>query len=143
MRDCAPPVRLASEIPEYARDFHGDLADQRRERVVTAGARASNAGVGSDVPAQGSGGIDLARRFGCMACHNVTTAIVGPAFRDVAQRYRGDRSGEGAPDAQTRLVAKIRNGGSGAWGAVPMPAQSQLAEADARSVVDWILAGAK
>lgn len=143
MRDCAPPVRLASEIPEYARDSHGDLADQRRERVVTAGARASNAGVGSDVPAQGAGGIDLARRFGCMACHNVTTAIVGPAFRDVAQRYRGDRSGERAPDAQTRLVAKIRNGGSGAWGAVPMPAQSQLAEADVRPVVDWILAGAK
>jgi cytochrome c551/c552 len=89
------------------------------------------------------GGLDLARRFGCMACHNVTTAIVGPAFRDVAQRYRTDRAGERAQDAQARLLSKLRNGGSGAWGQVPMPAQSQLAESNARAVVEWILAGAK
>ena len=90
------------------------------------------------------GGLDLARRFGCMACHNVTTAIVGPAFRDVAQRYRADRAGERAQDAQARLLSKLRNGGSGARGQVPMPAtQSQLSESDARAVVEWILAGAK
>jgi cytochrome c551/c552 len=73
----------------------------------------------------------------------VTTVIVGPAFRDVAQRYRTDRAGERAQDAQTQLLNKLRNGGSGAWGAVPMPAQSQLTESDARAVVEWILAGAK
>ena len=78
-----------------------------------------------------------------MAGHNVTTAIVGPAFRDVAQRYRADRAGERAQDAQARLLSKLRNGGSGAWGQVPMPAQSQLSESDARAVVQWILAGAK
>jgi cytochrome c len=78
-----------------------------------------------------------------MPCHNVTTAIVGPVSRDVAQRYRTDRAGERAQDAQTRLLSKLSNGGSGAWGAVPMPAQSQLSESDARAVVEWILAGAK
>lgn len=78
-----------------------------------------------------------------MACHNVTTAIVGPAFRDVAQRYRTDRAGERTRDAQTRILSRLSNGGSGAWGAVPMPAQSQLSESDARAVVEWILAGAK
>ena len=87
--------------------------------------------------------MELARRFGCMACHTVTTAIVGPAFRDVAQRYRTDRAGERAQDKVAQLLNKLRNGGSGAWGAVPMPAQSQLPEADARAVVEWILAGAK
>ena len=89
------------------------------------------------------GGLELERRFGYMAGHNVTTAIVGPAFRDVAQRYRADRAGERAQDAQARLLSKLRNGGSGAWGQVPMPAQSQLSESDARAVVEWILAGAK
>jgi cytochrome c len=50
---------------------------------------------------------------------------------------------ERAQDAQTQLLSKLRNGGSGAWGAVPMPAQSQLSESDARAVVEWIRAGAK
>jgi S-disulfanyl-L-cysteine oxidoreductase SoxD len=60
-----------------------------------------------------------------------------------AQRYRPDRAGERAQDAQARLLSKLKNGGSGAWGQVPMPAQSQLSESNARAVVEWILAGAK
>ena len=143
MSDCAPAVRLASEIPGYARDSHGDLAEQQRDRGVVAGIPTQVAAGGALVGSTTGGGLDLARRFGCMACHNVTTAIVGPAFRDVAQRYRTDRAGERAQDAPTRLLSKLRNGGSGAWGAVPMPAQSQLSESDARAVVEWILAGAK
>ena len=141
MRDCAPAVRLASEIPDYARDSHGDLALQRRERGIPAGGQA--AGGGAVGGSTGGGGIELARRFGCMACHNVTTAIVGPAFRDVAERYGTARADGQAPDRETQLLNKVRNGGGGAWGAVPMPAQPQLSESDARAVVEWILAGAK
>lgn len=143
MRDCAPAVRLASEIPDYARDSHGNLAAQRRERGVVADPTAQVASIGAG-PAAGTGaGIEMARRAGCMACHNVTTAIVGPAFRDVAERYRSPSGGAAAQEAQARLIAKIRNGGAGTWGDVPMPAQSQLSESDAKAVVAWILAGAR
>jgi len=143
MHDCAAVVRLASEIPDYARDSHGNLAEQRRDRGVVQAPPAQAAAAGTDVASSAGAGIDLARRSGCMACHNVTTAIVGPAFRDVAQRYRTENAGARAPAALARLMTKIRNGGSGAWGAVPMPAQTQLSEMDARNVVEWILAGAR
>lgn len=142
MRDCAPAARLASEIPDYARDSHGNLAEQRVDRRSTSGA-ATQAAAAADAGTIAAAGIDLARRSGCMACHNVTTAIVGPAFRDVAQRYRSDASGVRSPDTNAKLVNKVRNGGGGAWGAVPMPAQAQLSEVDARNVVEWILAGAR
>ena len=92
MSDCAPAVRLASEIPDYARDSHGNLAEQQRDRGVIAGTPARTVAAGPMAASGAGAGIELARRFGCMACHNVTTAIVGPAFRDVAQRYRTDRS---------------------------------------------------
>ncbi len=142
MRDCAPAVRLASEIPDYARDSHGNLAAQRRDRGVVPDTPVQVAAIEAGGATGAGGGIDLARRAGCMACHNVTTAIVGPAFRDVAERYRTAAAGASAQEAQARLMAKVRNGGSGAWGAVPMPAQS-LSESDARNVVAWILAGAR
>jgi cytochrome c551/c552 len=141
MSDCASVVRLASEIPDYARDSHGNLAEQQRDRGVTAGTPART--VAMRPMAASGAGIELARRLGCMACHNVTTAIVGPAFRDVAQRYRTDRAGERAEDKVAQLLNKLKHGGGGAWGVVPMPAQSQLSESDARAVVEWILAGAR
>lgn len=77
------------------------------------------------------------RKAGCMACHSVASKVVGPAFKDVAARYAGDA------EAQGKLVAKIRAGGAGAWGAVPMPAQPQVKESDSKAVVQWILSGAK
>jgi cytochrome c551/c552 len=67
----------------------------------------------------------------------VTNAIVGPAFREVARKYAGD-AGAGA-----RLSVKVRQGGSGVWGAAAMPAQPQVREGDAKTVVLWILNGAK
>ncbi len=142
MRDCVQTVRLTSEIPDYARDSHGNLTELRGDRKAAQGASAQTA-VAPAVAFAGGGGIDIARRSGCMACHNLTTAIVGPAFRDVAQRYRAEGSATASPETSAKLVNKVRSGGSGIWGAVPMPAQSQLSEPDARSVVDWILAGAR
>jgi len=67
----------------------------------------------------------------------VSTRIVGPAFRDVARKYAGDAG------AEARLIAKVQQGGGGVWGAMPMPAQSQVNTADAHSVVQWILGGAR
>jgi cytochrome c len=71
-----------------------------------------------------------------MSCHSVDQKLVGPAFRDVAARYRGQ------PDAEAKLIEKVRRGGSGTWGSVPMPAAPGLAEADAQALVRWILGSA-
>jgi cytochrome c551/c552 len=77
---------------------------------------------------------DLAKRNGCFSCHGLEARLVGPAFRDIAARYKDER------DAERQLVAKMRRGTSGVWGSIPMPPQAGLAEADARSLVRWVLA---
>lgn len=76
---------------------------------------------------------DLARSKNCMGCHAVNNKVVGPALKDIAKRYAGQ------PDAQALLVQKVLKGGSGVWGAVPMPANAQVNEAEARDLVQWIL----
>jgi cytochrome c len=122
MTDCVAAVRLASEIPEYARDSHGDLAAQMRTSATAAATATQAPGAAAD----------LAARAGCTACHGVTQAIVGPAFADVGRRYRG------RPDAAASLAQKVRQGGAGAWGTVPMPAQT-IADGDLQSIIGWIL----
>ncbi len=77
---------------------------------------------------------DLAKAKNCMACHAVATKVVGPAYKDVAAKYAGQK------DAEDKLVAKVIKGGAGVWGAVPMPANPQVSEADARTLVKWVLA---
>ena len=70
---------------------------------------------------------------GCTACHNVDKKVIGPAFRDVAAKYAGDSA------APARLAAKIRAGGQGAWGNVPMPPNPGLTEKDAQALAGWVL----
>ena len=70
---------------------------------------------------------------GCNACHDLTKKLVGPPFRDVAQKYAGDRG------AAARLAEKMRAGGSGAWGAVPMPPNAGLSAEDSRRLAEWVL----
>lgn len=77
---------------------------------------------------------DLAKAKNCMACHAVANKLVGPAYKDVAAKYAGQK------DAEAKLVGKILKGGSGAWGAVPMPANPQVSEAEAKTLTKWILA---
>jgi cytochrome c len=76
---------------------------------------------------------DLAKAKNCMACHAVSTKLVGPAFKDVAAKYAGQKG------AEDKLVQKVIKGGSGVWGPVPMPANPQVSEAEAHSLVKWIL----
>lgn len=76
---------------------------------------------------------ELAQKKNCMACHAVDKKLVGPAYKDVAAKYAGDK------DAVKKLSEKIIKGGSGVWGQVPMPANNQVSEADARKLVAWIL----
>ena len=77
---------------------------------------------------------DLAKAKNCMSCHAVASKLVGPAFKDVAAKYAGQK------DAENKLVAKVMKGGSGSWGAVPMPANPQVSEAETRTLVKWVLA---
>lgn len=79
-------------------------------------------------------GQQLARQKVCLGCHQVEKKRVGPAFVDVADRYAS--GGEASIDY---LVLSIRNGGRGRWGAIPMPAQTQVSEQEARSLATWIL----
>lgn len=76
---------------------------------------------------------DLAKAKNCMACHAVANKLVGPAFKDVAAKYSGQK------DAEDKLVAKVMKGGTGVWGAVPMPANPQVTEPEARTLVKWVL----
>jgi cytochrome c len=80
---------------------------------------------------------DLARQYACTACHGLEQKVVGPGFREVAKKYAGEAG------ARDKLIAKVRHGGSGTWGAIPMPAQPQVGEDDLAMLIDWVLAGAK
>ena len=79
----------------------------------------------------------LAKKNNCLACHATATKLVGPAYQDVAAKYAGE---QGAVDV---LVKSIRNGSTGKWGDMAMPAQSTLSEPDARKLATWVLGGAK
>lgn len=72
-------------------------------------------------------------RHGCVACHALDSKVIGPSFREIAARYRGDAG------AASKLAAKVKDGGAGAWGSVPMPAHPQLAAADIDGLVAWVL----
>ena len=77
----------------------------------------------------------LAQKNGCLACHSIDKKVLGPAFKDVAAKYKGDKT------AEAKMVAKVKAGGSGVWGPMPMPANSpQVKDEDIKSIVQWILA---
>ncbi len=77
--------------------------------------------------------MSLAQKNACLSCHGVDKKIVGPAFKDVAKKYAGDKS------AHDRLAAKVKAGGKGVWGDIPMPPNPQVSTADADRIVTWIL----
>ena len=89
--------------------------------------------LGLAVQAQAADGAALAQKGGCMACHGVDKKILGPAFKDVAAKYKGK-------GAEAALVKKVKEGGSGVWGPMPMPANTgKLSDDEFKGVVDWIL----
>lgn len=89
--------------------------------------------VAAVVSSSAAASTDLARKKNCMACHSITNKIVGPSFKDVAKKYAGQAS------AEKQLAEHIRKGSSGVWGVVPMPANAQVNEAEAATLVKWIL----
>jgi cytochrome c len=76
---------------------------------------------------------DLAKKHNCLACHAVDKKLVGPAYKDVANKYRGDKG------AEAKLIDKVKKGGVGVWGQIPMPPNSAVPDADVKKLVEWIL----
>ena len=76
---------------------------------------------------------ELAKKNACTACHAVDKKIVGPAFKEVAAKYRSDKT------AEARLVKKVKEGGVGVWGQVPMPPNSTVSDKDIQALVKWVL----
>ncbi len=75
----------------------------------------------------------LASKSGCLACHAVDKKIVGPSYKEVAAKYKGDK------DAEAKLSEKVKKGGTGVWGQIPMPPNTQVSDADIHTLVKWIL----
>jgi len=77
---------------------------------------------------------DLAKAKNCLACHATDKKLVGPSYKDVAAKYAGQK------DAVATLATKVQKGGVGVWGQIPMPPNPQVSEAEAKTLVEWILA---
>ena len=75
----------------------------------------------------------LMTKSGCVACHAVDKKVIGPAYKEVAAKYKADK------DAATKLAAKVKAGGQGVWGPIPMPPNPQVPDADIKTLVAWIL----
>ncbi len=136
VRNCPTTGTLTSRMPEHAANSHGNLVDQQRpagpSHAPAPGAAAPPAAKGA-----ASGNVaELARSKACLSCHAVDKRVVGPSFREIAARYKGQGG------AEARLLEKLRNGGGGAWGAIPMPPSPDLAEGDAKALIRWVLGGA-
>ncbi len=152
MTNCEPEPNIASFLPDFARNAHGNLAEQNRMvgaqhgvdtsqpagAIGTAVAAASPAAAAKPAATASASAavLALAQKHTCTACHAVDGKLVGPSFKEIAARH-GSRA-----DAVAYLTGKIRSGGAGVWGAIPMPAQT-LPEAEAQQIAAWLAAGAK
>jgi S-disulfanyl-L-cysteine oxidoreductase SoxD len=157
MKNCATDPKVASFIPDYARDAHGNLAEQSRGfggsrgAVTLAGGKTAavspvsqpNSPIAGKESAQGApkSGVLTAtdvmptlQKYACIACHGMDNKLVGPSFKEIV-----DKQSKRA-DAQAYLAGKIKNGGQGVYGQIPMPAQS-LSEAEAAKVAQWLVQG--
>ena len=83
--------------------------------------------------AMANDGLALAQKNSCLACHQVDKKVVGPAYKDVAAKYKGDKT------AEAKLVKKVKEGGKGVWGEIPMPPNAQVKDEDIKTIVHWIL----
>ncbi len=156
MNNCATEPKLSSFLPEHARNNHGNLQEQNRlvgpqrgvntlapeskaplgEGVVVAQATpapapAPRSAASADNPAH-KAAIALTQKYSCNACHAMDKKLVGPSFSDIAKKQAGKTD---------YLAGKIKAGGQGVWGPIPMPAQS-LPESDAKVIANWLAHGA-
>ena len=151
MNNCVAFVQIGSTLPDFARDAHGNIADQNRLYGPYRGADttkppiaklpgASGAGLAhaKDTHANApKGPAALFKNENCSACHAPNAKLVGPSIADISAKYQGQG------DAVDKLMNKVKNGGSGVWGSIPMPPQAQLSDEDRKTLVVWVLSGGK
>lgn len=94
-------------------------------------AAALAAGAIVSLPAQASDA--LAKKYMCLTCHTLDKKLVGPSYHDVAAKYKGDKA------AEAKLFDKVKKGGVGVWGQIPMPPNDKVPDADLKELVKWIL----
>ena len=144
MKNCATDVKVTSMLPDFARDAHGNLADQNRlvgqqkgVNTLRTAATSSGTKAPATVTDTNKGPNDavmgLLQANNCLACHGLDKKVVGPAFTDVASKHTGKLD---------YLTNKILMGSSGVWGSIPMPAQT-LKPADAKAIAEWLAGSAK
>jgi S-disulfanyl-L-cysteine oxidoreductase SoxD len=150
--NCDPKVEITSRLPDYARNAHGNLAEQMRLIGGLRGADttrppptafvAAPVRAGMPTPTAASAAksaaadpAKLAQQHACMACHGIANKLVGPSMTDIHTTYKN------AKDVVALLAGKIKAGGSGVWGAIPMPAQAHVPDADIRAMAEWIAKG--
>ena len=149
MNNCVKFVQIGSTLPDFARNAHGNIAEQNRLYGPYRGSDTTKPPISK---LSGSSGEILARApdtpavttkspaalfksENCSACHAPNTKLVGPSIADIAAKYQGQS------DAQEKLMAKVKNGGLGVWGAIPMPPQPQLSDEGRAILVRWMLTG--
>ena len=126
MQECATRVDVSSTLPAgFTEQMYGDVRRHFRQLASVTPLPPE--------PAQAAAPAELARQFGCLTCHGVDRALVGPAFRDVGKRYAKEAN------AATVLAAKVRKGGSGNWGTTAMPSQSAPGDDQLATLIGWIL----
>jgi S-disulfanyl-L-cysteine oxidoreductase SoxD len=152
MKNCPVQSKVASSMPAYAMTAHGNLADQNRTWGSVVGLDTSKPVAEAVAPAiapavapqakqdKASSGIKTAdvlpllQKNTCTACHAVATKVLGPSFKDVAKKYAGH------PDAVSYLAGKIKSGGSGVWGSIPMP-PSPITDSESAKIAQWLSQG--
>jgi len=155
MTNCEPEAKVSSFLPDYARNAHGNLAEQNRMVGAQHGADTTRPAPQAGEPvmppsapaakpapaakAEGSGASSdnkaafaLAQKNSCTACHGIDKKLVGPSFQDIAKKHAGKAD---------YLAGKIKGGSAGVWGPIPMPAQT-LSEAEAKTIAGWLASGA-
>jgi S-disulfanyl-L-cysteine oxidoreductase SoxD len=150
MRDCKSAATLSSSLPDNARNAHGNLALQHRSfgpvrGVDTSVARGTKGETSSSPgssasPARVVSPADLAQKYACLACHHQQDKMIGPNFSSIASKYQASQTD---PATISRLTEKLKQGGSGVWGDVPMPPQKHIRDEDLIGMLQWILNGAK
>ncbi len=139
VKNCDAELKIISRIPDYARDAHGNLAEQNRGvgpqlGIYTVARTSSNTTNNVRIEHNTNSSInELVNAHACLSCHASAQKLVGPSFKDIAKKY------EATADSAAYLSNKIRAGGAGVWGQVPMPAQA-LSDAQAASLAQWVLA---
>ena len=138
----AAGVKVASALPDYARDAHGNLAEQSRSigamrgQITAANITVALPGSATGTkPSEFAGVKELTNKATCLACHGLDRKVVGPGFGEIAAKYKSNDK------AENYLAGKIRSGGQGVWGAVPMPPSAGINEAEATLLARWILKG--